>query len=895
MNEIWNIFKEAKNASIKVLSHVPQEVTNSELESLFRAYWYYSKDPNQLDSSPSSKNLLEAMDAAVDSFIETFVDILKDWKPWFLGILIEDILNWKTTLKSIFDDPYKLLSESSDPIEINDDESKSTLNDLIKAKINEELLCSDFSKDFDPLQLTDLQKILKGVNSMNYISRDVKQAIDSGISKAMFWKISPELEEISKDFWENIEKAIKNWDSSFDAQSYKKKFIETVREVENDKVVRWSSAEELLKKCKKSFEELFDKSVWGLISVIIEWKLSDELENFDSELDIDNYTRSSQGTVYSNITNLLSELGDKNIKSELEKKLKDKIAEASLVCKSRPPKVRITTDEAWNQSAHFSNEYFPVAKRDPKKPIWRIVPKKLPDGNVLITFKDPASGKVIEPSPGRKRLRAENPYEMSPKEYMQLDRQIAASNKILRDIADIKEKLNTTTDESERKELNKKLHECIEKIPHFIKVRDKLKIFDKYIWDYVQDKVPDFNPDVIKITPDIMENLREIAECSRNMLIWEKDALVIQWEAWVWKNVLIDIFAHFTNRPVFVFACGKKTDSHDLNYQWILDESGSKKLNSKVYEAIRTPWAILVLDEINTLDAWVIKTLNGLFDKRKSLVSPEAGSKDTKALTDVLLFGTMNPAGYAWTQQIPQDVASRFHFIEHDYDWIFDKDGWVSYSDALRTYWNVNYFWKLATWNGMRKKDVELYEDALIDKRVWNKLTKEKQEILEKFKPISDTDFIWAWNQLFNMNNKQAVLDKFWSYFVEWMKDIYEIVVYSNYIRMRHKIAKLRIEGDFPWDEDSNQYFEEKSFSPRLVIQALEQFNNGNEISSPKEAVIQTYVQQVSDTKKHAEIIQFLNSLSRINFNRLGCSDIEQQLKNEEVRKVLFKNSTKSD
>ncbi|MBQ9553807.1 AAA family ATPase [bacterium] len=56
----------------------------------------------------------------------------------------------------------------------------------------------------------------------------------------------------------------------------------------------------------------------------------------------------------------------------------------------------------------------------------------------------------------------------------------------------------------------------------------------------------------------------------------------------------------------------------------MLDENGSKKLNSKIFEAIHTPGAILVLDEINTLDPGIQKRLNGLLDARKSLVVDEA-------------------------------------------------------------------------------------------------------------------------------------------------------------------------------------------------------------------------------------------------------------------------------
>ena len=61
----------------------------------------------------------------------------------------------------------------------------------------------------------------------------------------------------------------------------------------------------------------------------------------------------------------------------------------------------------------------------------------------------------------------------------------------------------------------------------------------------------------------------------------------------------------------------------------------------------------------------------------------------------------------------------------------------------------------------MKKEDIELYEEALLNKKESNKLNKKKQEILEKFKPISDADFIWAWNQLFIAKNERKVVDEF--------------------------------------------------------------------------------------------------------------------------------------
>ena len=98
---------------------------------------------------------------------------------------------------------------------------------------------------------------------------------------------------------------------------------------------------------------------------------------------------------------------------------------------------------------------------------------------------------------------------------------------------------------------------------------------------------------------------------------------------------------------------------------------------------------------------------------------------------------------------------------------------------------------------------------------------------------------------------------------------------------MRHKIRQYGVESeDLPRDNETDDLFEEKSFSPRLAIQALEQLNNGNETSSAKQAVIQTYIQQISDVEKRGKIAQYLGIMSN--------EKLEEYLKNEEVQKKLF-------
>ena len=117
------------------------------------------------------------------------------------------------------------------------------------------------------------------------------------------------------------------------------------------------------------------------------------------------------------------------------------------------------------------------------------------------------------------------------------------------------------------------------------------------------------------------------------------------------------------------------------------------------------------------------------------------------------------------------------------------------------------------------------------------------------------------------------------------MKDIYTIVLMSNYIRMKHKMARESIECDEVWldivDKESNDLFESRSFSPRLQIQALEQLNNWNEIESAWDAVIQTYIQQVPDRNVRDNLLK--------HFNNLSIDSIKRQLNDANVKNYLLK------
>ena len=880
-SEISQLLQDAKDASIKVISE--EEVTPTDLESIYKVV---NINQNKLWENLSSG--MESIKNRLVESIESAADIVADYMYSTLlngedisKIFINDILTGWDRIETLLNNPNSLLW---DDLKLSDDAAIKALNNKISIKVEEDLEAMEQSQ-FDTLETEELEKISTKLDTISYIDDETKDAVKAIVSWALFGKIAPELEKFTNNFSESIKKAINEVDITFNVKKEKDSFMELVRTIESTSITRGSAAEKYMEECKKKFETLFDDSLTALVKKAADNLIVKDLDDCETLWEITDYKKNNP--TYKHIVNdWCDQFFDSIREGEVRDYINSIIEWAKVSIKSRPPKVKTFTDSVGNKYAKFKDEVIPVAHNEKETHSWKMVPKILPNGNVMITFVDLKSDTSIEPN-DEKRLRIDYPYEVSRQEWNQIQKENKTYKKKLNEIEWIKAEIEKEQNDEKKKELIKKLKDLIVALPHFARVQDKLSIFDRWIGDYIEDKIPDFDSDRTKITPDIMENLREMTECANTMLKSQHDILIIEWEAWVWKNVIIDIFAHFTNRPVFVFSCWKRTDVQDLTYLWILDENGSKKLNSKVVEAIHTPNAILVFDEINTLDPGIQKRLNGLFDGRKSLVVDDAWDKEKseKAEKSVLFFGTMNPQGYSGTQPLAQDVRTRGHFIYHDYDWLLHENpsNWnldISYSDALKVYGNVKYFWKLASWNGFTQNDIELYEEAVLDQVHGNRLTPEKKKILKNFKPISDSDFIWAWNNLFNGGSKEEVRNKFGDTFISWMQDLYTMMLYANYIRMRYKATKeTREDSDLPWDEDTNELFDDISFSPRLAIQALEQLHNW--WLTAKEAVIETFVGQLTDVNNRPKVIEFFDTLSENNIKRV--------LTNSTIQKHLFK------
>ncbi|MCB0355281.1 MAG: AAA family ATPase, partial [Bdellovibrionales bacterium] len=159
--------------------------------------------------------------------------------------------------------------------------------------------------------------------------------------------------------------------------------------------------------------------------------------------------------------------------------------------------------------------------------------------------------------------------------------------------------------------------------------------------------------------------------------------LILEGDAGTGKNVLVDIFSHFTNRETMTFSCNFQTEKEDLTYAFHFDpKKGTYAVDSRLIEMLQTPGSVIVLDEINTLPPGVTKMLNPLLDYRRTLYLPDG--REVKAHDSVVIVGTMNPQHYLGVKALSQEVISRSRVMNVDYPAEKRADGtWAPYEAEM--------------------------------------------------------------------------------------------------------------------------------------------------------------------------------------------------------------------
>ncbi len=220
--------------------------------------------------------------------------------------------------------------------------------------------------------------------------------------------------------------------------------------------------------------------------------------------------------------------------------------------------------------------------------------------------------------------------------------------------------------------------------------QDELKHFPAWVSRYLRHlnglcsiekpRVPEFVS--YEETPWFVQNLEKFTSLVKEQLEYEEGILILEGDAGVGKNFLVEVFSALTNRPLFIVPCNSKMEKEDITFVYEFDpKRGTKRVYSDLVKALRTPGAVIYLDEINTLPPSLVKIFNPLFDYRRYLTL--SYGEVVKARSDVIIVGGMNPQNYLGVSELPQDIKSRADVMYVDYPPFQDEKGFYYPDEAM--------------------------------------------------------------------------------------------------------------------------------------------------------------------------------------------------------------------
>ncbi|MEJ7622135.1 MAG: AAA family ATPase [Aquificaceae bacterium] len=183
-------------------------------------------------------------------------------------------------------------------------------------------------------------------------------------------------------------------------------------------------------------------------------------------------------------------------------------------------------------------------------------------------------------------------------------------------------------------------------------------------------------------TPWFVKNLEKFTSLIKEQLKYSEGILILEGDAGVGKNFLVEVFSALTNRPLYIIPCNSKMEKEDITFVYEFDpRRGTRRVYSDLVKALQTPGAVIYFDEINTLPAGMVKLFNPLFDYRRYLTLPTG--EVIRAHKEVILVGGMNPQNYLGVSELPQDIKSRADIIFIDYPPFEDDRGIYHPDEAI--------------------------------------------------------------------------------------------------------------------------------------------------------------------------------------------------------------------
>lgn len=817
--DIWKIKSETELAVGSYLS------TPADISKAWELFTAYNKSKVKIWEILDNSNQLE-----VNSWFQSIEGICQNIFTWLAESTIEEnkahfdeieqslLNNWFFRLNIVFVQSIFKKLEKSWVVEFDEfivNAVKSEIAEIFtrnRNKIKEQIV-----RDENYSELEENKVFFDNLQGEWYIEPDffeeIKQALLDKYLENAFPDLKKKIDEIFTWIDEGIEK---KYITQIKPEEILKNFKEHVQEI-RDKIESGTDIEEQLKKITEEFESSLFKKITKLYESYFEKVIVKDIEEFESKADFDEYEKKPEFKAWMKKIEFLADkqfeliVEDNNLENTKENKqkateiyLKDYNNLKREILLRNVGKI-VPIKKKWDL-VYFGDVSFPVYQREKQRSAWKFDPKVDKD-SVVINFKESKSWLLVRPSENKKLF---NDFELPKEEYKQIitefekfkklnkweDYKVLLSEKkeLMTRLSELRKENKASLDDEDKipeiAEIKKKLEPIKEnlnkQIPHIFKILEVLNRFNLNLyWE-----IPSLS-DKIKITPQTLDDLKKVISLVRDQLIRRDWIWILEWEGWVGKNVLIDIFAHYTNRPVFTFACNKSTSKEDLTYLWLIDKDGTYKLHSKVYEAIKTPGAILILDEINTLPPDVLKLLNWLFDYRRTLTMPY-DNEHVKAHPDVIIFGTQNPTHYLGTNPLPQEAGTRANtktIYYPELEWEKQWTHFIHFDDWLKTYFNMPYYYKLLEVKWYRRDDLNKFFNIRLKLKSGFKLISEEQEFVDKLEAdiMTEQEFVDAWNNIYNFSKEEELRQSHGDLFVEWIKDIHSLVKLANKIRKRYK------------------------------------------------------------------------------------------------------------
>lgn len=245
------------------------------------------------------------------------------------------------------------------------------------------------------------------------------------------------------------------------------------------------------------------------------------------------------------------------------------------------------------------------------------------------------------------------------------------------------------------------------------------------------DRIPRKKTDIKEI-PSFKQHLSKLAATFVNQLQEKKGISLVVGEPGTGKNEAIEWIAATTGRKLFTLSCGRGMDAQELCYRDEYDPAeGSRQIPTDLLEGIRTPGAIVLVDEVNALTQPVQAAFHSIGDSQRCL---RVGNETHKLAEGVIVVFSINPATNGAAGNMGEALLSRCNgkTVYFQYpaltkgDLESREEGW---SESIK--------------EKNEQEENELQEFAFDEAAIL-------YQQLEEFKELTDRDFQLLWDCVLN-------------------------------------------------------------------------------------------------------------------------------------------------